>query len=38
MKDIDGNHFQFVHHNVSGEMMEVGMLEFVNYGATTTKN
>ncbi len=24
MKNID--HFQFVHHNVSGEMMEVAML------------
>jgi hypothetical protein len=38
MKDIDEDHFQFVHHNVSGEMMEVGMLEFVNYGTTTIKN
>jgi hypothetical protein len=38
MKDIDEDHFQFVHHNVNGEMMEVGMLEFVQYGATTMKN
>jgi hypothetical protein len=36
MKNID--HFQFVHHNVSGEMMEVGMLEFVKYGVITMKN
>jgi hypothetical protein len=36
MKNID--HFQFVHHNVSGEMMEVGMLEFVKYGIITMKN
>jgi hypothetical protein len=27
-----------VHHKVSGKMMEVGMLEFVKYGATTMKN
>jgi hypothetical protein len=41
MKDIDENHFQFVHHNVNnvnGRMMEVGVLEFVKYEATTVKN
>jgi len=38
MKDIDENHFQFVHHNVNGRMMEVGVLGFVKYGATTVKN
>jgi hypothetical protein len=38
MKNIDENHFQIVHHNVIGEMMEVGMLEFVKYKATTLKN
>jgi hypothetical protein len=38
MKDIDEDHFQLVHHNVGGKMMEVGMLEFVKYGATTMKN
>ncbi len=38
MKDVDEDHFQFVHHNVSGKMMEVGMLEFVNYETTTMKN
>jgi hypothetical protein len=38
MKDIDEDHFQFVHHNVNGEMTKVGMLEFVKYGATTMKN
>jgi hypothetical protein len=38
MKNIYEDHFQFVHHNVSGEMMEVGMLEFVKYGATLVKN
>ncbi len=38
MKDIDEDHFQLVHHKVSGKMMEVGMLEFVKYGATTMKN
>ncbi len=36
MKNI--NHFQLMHHNVSGEMMEVGMLEFVKYGVTEMKN
>ncbi len=36
MKNID--HFQIVHHNVSGEMMEVGMLEFVKYGIIEMKN
>jgi len=38
MKDIHEDHFQFVHHNVNGGMMEVGMLEFVKYGATIVKN
>jgi hypothetical protein len=38
MKDIDENHFQFVHHNVSGEMMEVSMLEFVKYRIVMLKN
>ncbi len=38
MKNIDENHFQIVHHNVNGEMIKVGMLEFVNYKATTMKN
>jgi hypothetical protein len=38
MKDIDKIHFQFVHHNVNGRMMEVGVLEFVKYGATIVKN
>jgi hypothetical protein len=38
MKNIYEDHFRFVHHNVNGEMMEVGMLEFVKYGATVMKN
>jgi hypothetical protein len=38
MKDIDEDHFQFVHHNVNGRIMKVGMLEFVKNGATTVKN
>jgi len=38
MKDIDEDHFEFVHHNVNGGMMEVGMLKFVQYGATIVKN
>jgi hypothetical protein len=38
MKNIYEDHFQFVHHNVSGEMVEVNMLEIVKYGATLVKN
>ncbi len=38
MKDTNENHFQFMHHNVSGEMMEVSMLEFVKYWIIMLKN
>jgi hypothetical protein len=38
MKDIDEDHFQFVHHNVTWRMMKVGMSEFIKYRATTVKN
>jgi hypothetical protein len=38
MKNIDEKHFQIVHHNVKGKMMEIGTLEFVKYRATTMKN
>ncbi len=31
MKDIDENHFQFVHHNVSVEMMEVSIGQIWNH-------
>jgi hypothetical protein len=38
MKNIDDDHFLFMHHNVNGEMMEVDMFEFVKYGTIVVKN
>ncbi len=38
MINIYEDHFQFIRHNVSGEMMEVSMLGFFKYKATLVKN
>jgi hypothetical protein len=38
MKAIDEGHFQFVHHDVCAEMMEVGMSKFVKYRAMIVNN